>query len=414
MYVPLATKYRPQKFSDVVGQDIVVKILMRGLQKDRLGSALLFAGTRGVGKTTLARILAKAWCCNNRQDGEPCCKCESCVEFARGGQIDVLEIDAASNTGVDDVREIIESSRYLPTSSKYKIFIIDETHMLSKSAFNALLKTLEEPPAHAKFLMATTEPHKIPDTVLSRVLRFDLRSLDAELIAQHLSSICNKERIPIPAESLALIADSADGSVRDALSLLDQAANLVENDSIQTKDLLDMLHMSDDTEILTLLKLLLAKNTQGAIQQYRKILNDACTPANILETLMNYIHILTCLQLNVEPRKNMANEHIVRQLQDECSSVSAPALSRIWQLLVKGAEEINIGERADVLLEMILIRIIYATTLPDLRDILHNNAKNSPQNTLSKTEAQDLPINSVSDSLLEKAHKMFPNAKVEE
>ena len=167
MYTPLATKYRPQKFSDVVGQDIVVKILSRAVQKDRVGHAVLFSGTRGVGKTTLARIVAKSLRCEQRQpnDSEPCCKCESCLNFAKDSQIDVIEIDAASNTGVDDVREIIESCRYRPSTGVYKIFIIDEVHMLSKSAFNALLKTLEEPPAHVKFLLATTETYKIPETI---------------------------------------------------------------------------------------------------------------------------------------------------------------------------------------------------------------------------------------------------------
>jgi DNA polymerase-3 subunit gamma/tau len=173
----LATKYRPQKFSDIIGQDMTVKIITKGLMKNRLGSALLFSGTRGIGKTTLARILAKAWRCENRADTdpEPCCQCMSCRNFLRGDQIDVVEIDAASNTGIDDVREIIESSRYAPTFGKFKIFIVDEVHMLSKSAFNALLKTLEEPPAHVKFLFATTETYKIPETVMSRVLKFDLK-----------------------------------------------------------------------------------------------------------------------------------------------------------------------------------------------------------------------------------------------
>jgi DNA polymerase-3 subunit gamma/tau len=248
-YIPLATKYRPQKFSQVVGQDITVRIITRGMQKNRLGSALLFAGTRGVGKTTIARILAKALRCTH-SDPEPCGKCESCLGFLRDNQIDVIEIDAASNTGVEDVREIIESCRYRPTTGQYKIFIIDEVHMLSKSAFNALLKTLEEPPEHVKFLMATTETHKIPETILSRVLRFDLKRVDQDLIAQYLSTICNQEDISANADALSLIARAADGSIRDSLSILDQAINLAEGNRIDLQDVKDLLNFAEDADLI--------------------------------------------------------------------------------------------------------------------------------------------------------------------
>ena len=266
VYIPLARKYRPKQFSDVIGQDITVRIITRGMLKNRLGAALLFSGIRGIGKTTLARILAKAFRCENAQP-EPCGTCEFCKEFENGSPIDVIEIDAASNTGVDDVREIIESCRYKPTTGKYKIFIIDEVHMLSKSAFNALLKTLEEPPEHVKFMLATTETYKIPETILSRVLKFDLKKVEQPVIAQYLSSICHRENISADAESLSLIAKAADGSIRDGLSILDQAINMSEKNEIVVADVKSMLNISNDSDVLDLLESIFSANVKETIQK---------------------------------------------------------------------------------------------------------------------------------------------------
>lgn len=404
-YIPLATRYRPQKFSDVIGQDVVVKILTRGIQKNRLGPALLFAGTRGVGKTTLARIVAKSLRCENRNnnDPEPCCKCAACLEFSRASQLDVIEIDAASNTGVDDVREIIENCRYKPASGKYKIFIIDEVHMLSKSAFNALLKTLEEPPAHVEFLFATTETYKVPETILSRVLRFDLKSLDQGLIAQHLSAICNQERISAEAEALTLIAKVANGSIRDSLSILDQAIDLSDNHVLTLDDVKIMLNVVEDSDIINLLKLILNGAVQNAIKEYRKLLHSGVNTSTLINSLMDFTHSLACMKSNIEPSIKLDS------LLSLAHDTSMAALSKIWQMLVKGSEELKFCDHPEIVLEMIIMRICYASSLPDLDKIVKQIVGNAKG--MAKIQEQGKEENM---DLLSEAMKMFPGAKTQD
>ncbi len=414
MYVPLANKYRPQKFADVVGQDIVVKILTKAILKDRVGHSILFTGTRGVGKTTLARILAKTLRCENRQPNEyePCGKCESCVNFSKDNQIDVIEIDAASNTGVDDMREIIESCRYKPTTGKYKIFIIDEVHMLSKSAFNALLKTLEEPPEHVKFLMATTEIYKIPETILSRVLRFDLKNVDSVLIAQYLSTICNQENISVGAEALSLVARFANGSIRDSLSILDQILNVADNNSLSAEQVREVLCISDDGDLLELFALLMSSNLKDSVKKYREIISNDISAKAILSRLMDFVYFVTCAKSNLQiPDKNLS-EDSEDKLREIAQNASLSSLSRIWQMLVKGADEIKICDRQEIALEMLLIRVIYASHLPDLDEFLKKLKVNSFK-VSENTENHD--INSQADesgSLLEEAMRSFPGARL--
>ena len=336
MYVPLANKYRPQKFADVIGQDIVVKILTKAILKDRVGNSILFTGTRGVGKTTLARILAKSLRCENRQPNEyePCGKCESCLNFSKDNQIDVIEIDAASNTGVDDVREIIESCRYKPTTGEYKIFIIDEVHMLSKSAFNALLKTLEEPPEHVKFFMATTEISKIPETILSRTLRFDLKNADSVLVAQYLSTVCNQENISVGAESLSLIARFANGSYRDSLSILDQVLNVADNNSLTEEQVREILYISDDHDLLELFNLIMSSNLKDSIEKYRKIILSEISVKAILSRLVDFVYFSTCIKSDLKiPEKSLSDES-EDKLRKIAQSTTVSSLSRIWQMLV--------------------------------------------------------------------------------
>ncbi|MDR1334908.1 MAG: DNA polymerase III subunit gamma/tau, partial [Holosporaceae bacterium] len=359
-YVPLATKYRPQKFSQVVGQDIVVRIITQGMLKNRLGSAMLFAGTRGVGKTTIARILAKAFRCAN-SDPEPCGKCESCLDFLRGGQIDVIEIDAASNTGVEDVREIIESCRYKPTTGQFKIFIIDEVHMLSRSAFNALLKTLEEPPEHVKFLMATTEIHKIPETILSRVLRFDLKRVGRDLIAQYLSSICNQENISVSVDALAIIAGAADGSIRDGLSILDQVINIGNGSRIDLQDVRDLLNFSKDADLIELLQFIFSSDVKAAVLKYREIMKGDVSAESVVNTLLDYVHALSLKKTSVDLGDNILDDAVISQLNRLESKVSLPALSRLWQMLLKGLEELRFCDHQNIVLEMIIIRIAHVS-----------------------------------------------------
>ena len=411
MYVPLANKYRPQKFADVIGQDIVVKILTKAILKDRVGNSILFTGTRGVGKTTLARILAKSLRCENRQPNEyePCGKCESCLNFSKDNQIDVIEIDAASNTGVDDVREIIESCRYKPTTGEYKIFIIDEVHMLSKSAFNALLKTLEEPPEHVKFFMATTEISKIPETILSRTLRFDLKNADSVLVTQYLSTICNQENISVGIEALSLIARFANGSYRDSLSILDQILNVADNDSLTSEQVREILCVSDDNNLLELFSLVISSNLKDTIEKYREIISNEISAKTILSRLMDFVYFVTCIKSNLKiPDKTLSNES-EEKLQKIAQDTSLASLSRIWQMLIKGADELKICDRQDISLEMLIIRVVYASHLPDLDKFL----KKIKTSSFSVSEDRDIKDQSGdSESLLAEAMKSFPNARL--
>ena len=411
MYTPLANKYRPQKFADVVGQDVAVKILTKAILKDRVGHSILFTGTRGVGKTTLARILAKTLRCENRQPNEyePCDKCESCLNFSKDSQIDVIEIDAASNTGVDDVREIIESCRYKPTTGKYKIFIIDEVHMLSKSAFNALLKTLEEPPEHVKFLMATTEIFKIPETILSRVLRFDLKNVDSVLISQYLSTVCNRENISVGADALSLVARFANGSIRDSLSILDQILNVADNNSLSAKQVREILCVSDDSDLLELFSLIMSSNLKDSVEKYREIISNEVAAKAILTRLMDFVYFVTCVKTNLKITDKTLPEESENELRKIAQNTSLSSLSRIWQMLVKGADELKICDRQEIALEMVIIRIIYASHLPDLNEFLKK------LKTDSFVASEDRDINSQtseSTSLLAEAMKSFPNAKL--
>lgn len=280
----LARKWRPKYFADLVGQDSTVTILRNILQTNRLHHAYLLTGTRGVGKTTIARIIAKAFNCQNLENGEPCSKCESCLEIERGSFIDVIEIDAASNTGVDNIREVIENSRYAPTSGKYKIYIIDEVHMLSKPAFNAMLKTLEEPPEHIIFILATTDPQKIPITVLSRCLQLKLRNLLPSEIAKHLAFVLEQEQVGFEASALDLIANSAAGSMRDALSLTDQA--IAYTNSHVNLDLTEkMLGLSSDKTILAILQALVDNDANSLVVLARNVVLDGVNILSLLEQL---------------------------------------------------------------------------------------------------------------------------------
>lgn len=415
MYIPLAVKYRPQKFADVVGQDIVIKILTQAILRNRVGSAILFSGTRGVGKTTLARILAKSLRCENRSptEFEPCCRCKSCLGFSQNNQIDVIEIDAASNTGVDDIREIIENCRYKPTTGKYKIFIIDEVHMLSKSAFNALLKTLEEPPEHVKFLMATTETYKIPETILSRVLKFDLKNVNSDLIAQYLSSICNQENISASADALAMVARYAEGSIRDSLTILDQAVNLSENNKLTLDDVREVLCISDDLDLITMFDAILGGNIQEAVAKYREIISQDAQAAKVVSRLMDYTYYMSCIKEGVNFSDPLSDEY-EEKLQKIASRLTLASLSRIWQMLLKGLDELKLCERPDVVTEMLIMRLSYAADFPDLRDFLKNVKKIEKERSAENPESISAPkAENVSLSLLDEALKMFPGAKLE-
>ena len=267
-YQVLARKWRPKTFADLVGQEHVVKALRNALEKGRLHHAYLLTGTRGVGKTTIARILAKSLNCEHPKEGEPCGQCQSCRDIDTGRFVDLLEIDAASNTGIDNIREVLENAQYAPTAGKYKVYIIDEVHMLSKSAFNAMLKTLEEPPEHVKFILATTDPHKVPVTVLSRCLQFVLRNMTAQQVSQHLAHVLDSEQIPYEAPALALLGRAAAGSMRDALSLLDQAIAMGSG-KVAEQDVRQMIGAVDKRYLYELLQSIAGQNGAALMNQAR-------------------------------------------------------------------------------------------------------------------------------------------------
>jgi DNA polymerase III subunit gamma/tau len=367
-YRVLARKYRPQSFAELIGQDAMVRTLGNAIERDRLAHAFLLTGVRGVGKTSTARLIAKALNCvgPDGQGGptiEPCGICEPCRAIAEGRHIDVVEMDAASHTGVDDVREIIEAVRYAAVSARYKVYIVDEVHMLSKNAFNALLKTLEEPPQHVKFLFATTEVNKVPVTVLSRCQRFDLRRIPAEKLAAHFGEVAAREGVEVEAEALALIARAAEGSARDGLSILDQAIahgpGGVSADQVRT-----MLGLSDRGAIRDLLGVILGGNAPAALAALRDQYDLGVEPHAVLRGLLESVHGITRAKVGgtLDPAQSAEEREAY---SDWASRLSYAAVHRLWQLLLKGLAEVHNAPMPLEAAEMALLRVIHASDLPD-------------------------------------------------
>jgi len=371
-YRVLARKYRPQTFAELIGQDAMVKTLGNAIARDRLAHAFLMTGVRGVGKTSTARLIAKALNCigPDGQGGptiDPCGVCEPCRAITEGRHIDVIEMDAASNTGVDDVREIIEAVRYAAVSARYKIYIIDEVHMLSRNAFNALLKTLEEPPPHVKFLFATTEVNKVPVTVLSRCQRFDLRRITPDMLFAHFSSILQKEGVEAEAPAIWLIAGAAEGSVRDGLSILDQAiahADLDGGGKIGADQVRAMLGLSDRTAITRLMATILEGDSGGAIDLARAQYALGIEPVAMVRGLMDLTHAITLAKVSRHDDPALAASDRER-IGDWAQKLGFAPLNRLWQLLLKGHDEVLRANNPLEHLEMLLLRVIYAASLPD-------------------------------------------------
>ena len=312
-YKVLARKYRPQTFADLIGQETLVQILTNAIITNRIANAYLLTGVRGVGKTTTARLIAMSLNCENRKEDscEPCGNCDSCQSIRSDHNLDVIEMDAASKTGVDDVREIIDNVKYKPVNSLFKIFIIDEVHMLSKSAFNALLKTLEEPPEHVKFIFATTEVKKIPVTILSRCQRFDLKRVESENLAKHIKKISSLEKVKIDDDAIALLVRAGDGSVRDSISLLDQA--IINNDvEVTAETITTMLGLADRGKIYDLVENITKGNTSNSLIIYRDLYNSGADILMIFEELLNAIHSITQIKISPDLINNFAIPEIER------------------------------------------------------------------------------------------------------
>ncbi|WP_431993769.1 DNA polymerase III subunit gamma/tau [Sphingomicrobium aquimarinum] len=380
-YQVLARKYRPTTFDELIGQDAMVRTLANAIETDRIAHAFLMTGVRGVGKTSTARLIAKALNCIG-PDGEggptihPCGVCEPCRAIAEGRHIDVIEMDAASHTGVDDMREIIEAVRYSSVSARYKIYIIDEVHMLSKNAFNALLKTLEEPPPHVKFLFATTEVDKVPVTVLSRTQRFDLRRISADQLSSHFASIAEKEGIEVEADALAIISRAAEGSVRDGLSLLDQAI-AHGGAHVGAEEVRDMLGLADRGRIRRLLDHLLDGDAAVLLAGLDEAHDLGVEPASLMRGLLDSLHA-------VSRRKASGMDDVLRSTEEQAAiandaeAMGWPQLHALWQLLLKGLKDVEVAPDPREAADMALLRAIHAAGMPDPGAVIDALANGKP------------------------------------
>ncbi|MGJ0426531.1 DNA polymerase III subunit gamma/tau [Methylocystis sp.] len=383
-YRVLARKYRPTTFADLIGQEPMVRTLENAFDLNRIHQAYLLTGVRGVGKTTTARILARAF---NYElpagDGRPAINQPTihmeelgvhCQAIIDSRHVDVLEMDAASHTGIDDIREIIDNARYRPVMARTKVYIIDEVHMLSKAAFNGLLKTLEEPPEHVKFIFATTEIDKVPVTVRSRCQRFDLRRIDAGLLANHLLGVCKAEGVAIEPEALAMIARAAEGSARDALSLLDQAIAYGAAHSagaIAAEDLRLMLGVADKARIIDLFEAAMSGDIAKAIAILEDQYNGGADPAQVLLELAEFTHLATRLKLAPETAHSAAlTPEEKRRGEEAATRLSVPALTRAWQILMKGVDELRGSQRPLAAADMVLVRLAYAADMPSPSEAL--------------------------------------------
>ena len=395
-YKVLARKYRPQNFDDLMGQDVMVQTLKNAFKIDRIAHAYMLTGVRGIGKTTTARLLARALNYKTDLIDKPNIEMSEtgyhCLEIMESRHIDVIEMDAASRTGIADIREIIDSINYSPSSARFKIYIIDEIHMLSKAAFNGLLKTLEEPPSHVKFIFATTEVQKVPLTILSRCQRFDLRRFDNDLVRSLLLKVCSKENVKIDDSVIGLISRASGGSARDSLSLLDQAIALSENDEALSEDLIrKMLGLSDQGRIIDLFEYISSGDVEAALEEIRDQVDIGVDPSNLIEVLGDLIHEMTRHKVTQENEDNLSlgPENIVR-LKNIIENESVKSLSRYWQMILKAANEIKNFSKPLSALEMAVIRMCYISDLPTPDEII----KKIESKDISPAEKKTLKSNS--------------------
>ena len=401
----LALKYRPQDFKDLIGQEVMAQTITNAIKIGKTPNAYLLTGIRGVGKTTTARLIAKALNCEKNKDPDINCStekfCSTCEEIVNSNHIDILEMDAASKTGIDDIRELIENSKYSPTSAKYKIFIIDEVHMLSKQAFNGLLKTLEEPPPSLKFILATTEVRKIPVTILSRCQRFDLKRVSNEMLCQHLRKISNIEKGKISDNALNLIAKSSEGSVRDSISLLDRALisqSIQDSKTIEEQDVRKMLGLADKSKVISIFKEILNGDEIKAISNLKELIEDGLDAKNFLNDILEVLYLFS-KRINLGPiEKDMSISEAEMQMINQYSqNIDMEDIGLFWQLTIKTMDDIRIIGNENLTLEMYIMQLVHLKGLEYKKEQTTKTETSSenPKNFSKKTKDQNnIEINS--------------------
>lgn len=387
-YTVLARKYRSQDFESLIGQDVLVKTLTTAINTGRIAHAYIFTGIRGTGKTSTARILAKALNClsSDHATSKPCGVCENCRAIAAGQHIDVMEIDAASHTGVDNMREILDAALYRPTNARYKVYIIDEVHMLSTSAFNALLKTLEEPPAHVIFILATTEIRKVPVTILSRCQRFDLARVPVETLKKHFAWVAEQEKIELSDGANELLARAADGSVRDGLSLLDQAIAQTGG-HVDEGAVLDMLKRTDRGTVVNFMKTVLSGDVNAALTRLDEIYNNGADLTMLLNDMMEWTHWATRMYPSLRLQDVTSSPYTADQretIKQINENISLNTLSRIWQVMIAAVPELQASANQKQCFDMLIVRLMHIADMPSIPELLKQNSESAPVKPVEK------------------------------
>lgn len=404
-YQVLARKYRPQILPELVGQNVLVKTLTSSIKQEKIPHAFILSGIRGVGKTTTARIIAKALNCIGKDEKttkacEPCGECSVCKAIESSNYQDVIEMDAASKTGIDDVREIIDNISYATSMGRYRVYIIDEVHMLSNNAFNALLKTLEEPPSHVKFIFATTEIKKIPITILSRCQRFDLKRLSDKDIIPHLQEVLQKESFEAEEEAIKLISNLSEGSMRDALSILDQALSYNNYQKIlTTSKVKEMVGIIDKMQLIDFTQAILKGEVKEVIKIFDDFYQNGVDIISLANDLLNIIHNITLIKTIPDYQLPNISKDNYQKLKEIADNISVASLAKVWQMVLKGVNELKISANHKMSFEMILIRICYMSNIANFEQILDNN-KNKSQN------------NNVASNLTGEILRNFPESKI--
>ena len=406
----LALKYRPQEFKDLIGQEVMAQTITNAIKLGKTPNAYLLTGIRGVGKTTTARLIAKALNCQKNEDSKIICSnekfCSTCHDIVNSNHIDILEMDAASKTGIDDVRELIENSKYSPTSAKFKIFIIDEVHMLSKQAFNGLLKTLEEPPPSLKFILATTEIRKIPVTILSRCQRFDLKRVSVDQLFEHLKMIAVKEKGKISNDAIKLIARSSEGSVRDSISLLDRALitqTLNEDKQIKESDVRQMLGLADKSKIISLLKEILSGNDKSALNFLHELINDGLDAKNFLNDILETLYLFSRrISLGSIEKDASISEAEVQMVDQYSKNIDMQDIGLFWQLTIKTIDDLRIVGNENLTLEMYIMQLSHLKNIDSKKNDVNldnNDIQKSNENLVGKKNENDTQDNNISNQI---------------